>query len=63
MADGKWIRVEAIAVEDDRTQAKEHILDAYPLLKGQYSADDENTQVLYLKMLRLQYHHLQRNRW
>jgi uncharacterized pyridoxamine 5'-phosphate oxidase family protein len=25
------------------------MLDAYPALKGMYSADDGNTQVLYLK--------------
>lgn len=49
MADGKWIRIEATAVEDNRRHAKEHMLDAYPILKGQYSADDDNTQVLYLK--------------
>ena len=49
MSDGRWIRVEAIAVEDDRIQVKRHMLEAYPSLKGMYSADDENTQVLYLK--------------
>lgn len=46
---GTWIRVQAIAVEDDRVEAKEHMLEAYPSLKDRYSADDENTQVLYLK--------------
>jgi len=45
----KWVRVEAIAVEDDRTEAKQKMLDAYPQLKSMYSADDDNTQVLYLK--------------
>ena len=49
MADGKWIRVSATAVEDDRTQAKQHMLDAYPNLQDRYKADDGNTQVLYLK--------------
>ena len=49
LADDKWIRVEAIAVEDDRIEPKEHMLEAYPMLKQMYSADDSNTQVLYLK--------------
>ncbi len=48
LADGKWIRIEAIAVEDDRIEPKQHMLDAYPQLKSMYAADDENTQVLYL---------------
>jgi uncharacterized pyridoxamine 5'-phosphate oxidase family protein len=45
----KWIRVQAVAVEDDRREPKQHMLDAYPDLKGMYSADDGNTQVWYLK--------------
>jgi uncharacterized pyridoxamine 5'-phosphate oxidase family protein len=45
----KWLRVEALAVEDDRVEAREHMLDQYPSLKGMYKADDGNTQVLYLK--------------
>jgi len=49
MTDGKWIRIEAVAVEDNRIEVKQHMLDAYPMLKDRYSADDENTQVLYLK--------------
>ena len=49
MADGNWIRVEAIAVNDDRVEAKQHMLDAYPSLQGMYSATDDNTQTLYLK--------------
>jgi Uncharacterized conserved protein len=49
MADNKWIRVEAVAVEDDRIEARESMLDAYPSLKSMYSADDGNTEVLYLK--------------
>ena len=43
-----WVRIEAVAVEDDRIEAKQAMLDAYPQLKSMYSADDENTQVLYL---------------
>ena len=49
MVDGGWIRIEAVAVEDNRREAKQSMLDAYPSLAGRYSADDENTQVLYLK--------------
>ena len=48
-AEGVWIRVEATAVEDSRVQAKQHMLDAYPSLKARYSAEDDNTQVFYLK--------------
>jgi uncharacterized pyridoxamine 5'-phosphate oxidase family protein len=46
---GQWIRVQAVAVEDDRVVAKESMLEAYPSLKGRYSATDANCQVLYLK--------------
>lgn len=45
----KWVRVEAVVVEDDRIEVKQKMLDKYPRLKSMYSADDENTQVLYLK--------------
>jgi uncharacterized pyridoxamine 5'-phosphate oxidase family protein len=48
-SDGRWIRVEAKAVEDGRLEAKQHMLDAYPSLKDRYSAADDNTQVFYLK--------------
>jgi uncharacterized pyridoxamine 5'-phosphate oxidase family protein len=44
-----WVRVQAVAVEDNRREAKQHMLDAYPTLQSRYSADDDNTQVLYLK--------------
>jgi uncharacterized pyridoxamine 5'-phosphate oxidase family protein len=46
---GRWIRVQASVVNDDRREVKQHMLDAYPTLQGRYSADDDNTQVLYLK--------------
>ena len=36
------------AVEDDRREAREHMLDAYPSLKAMYSADDGNTVVFRL---------------
>jgi uncharacterized pyridoxamine 5'-phosphate oxidase family protein len=46
---GKWVRVEAVAVEDDRIESRQKMLDAYPQLKNMYAADDGNCQVLYLK--------------
>ena len=46
---GTWIRIEAIAVNDDSVAAKTHMLEAYPMLKDRYSATDDNTQVLWLK--------------
>ncbi|MDR3130445.1 MAG: pyridoxamine 5'-phosphate oxidase family protein [Treponema sp.] len=47
--DHRWIRIEADAVEDDRTAARQNMLDAYPELKARYAADDGNTEVMYLK--------------
>ena len=47
--DGTWIRVACELVEDDRIDAKKSMLDAYPNLRGMYSEDDGNTQVLYMK--------------
>jgi len=44
-----WIRIAAKAIEDDRIEAKQAMLDAYPQLAAMYKADDDNTQVLYLK--------------
>jgi uncharacterized pyridoxamine 5'-phosphate oxidase family protein len=49
MAGGEWIRIQALAVNDDRLAAKEAMLEAYPNLKNMYTATDSNTQVLYLK--------------
>ena len=47
--DGAWIRVECELVEDDRTEARKSMLDAYPSLRGMYNENDGNTQVLYMK--------------
>jgi uncharacterized pyridoxamine 5'-phosphate oxidase family protein len=47
--EGRWIRVSGEAVEDNRVEAKKHMLDAYPQLRGMYSETDGNTMVLYLK--------------
>ena len=49
MAEGKWIRIEAIAVLDERIEAQEHMLDNYPNLKAMYQPGDGNTEVYYLK--------------
>jgi len=46
---GRWIRVAGEAVEDNRVEAKKHMLDAYPQLRTLYSENDNNTLVLYLK--------------
>ena len=46
---GTWIRVSGELVNDDSRDAKVAMLDAFPNLKGMYSADDDNTQVLYFK--------------
>jgi uncharacterized pyridoxamine 5'-phosphate oxidase family protein len=46
---GKWIRVSAIAVADDRLEAQQSILDSYPSLQGRYKAGDGNCEVWYLK--------------
>ena len=46
---GEWVRVAATAVDDDRVEAKAHMLDQYPHLKSRYDANDPNTAVLYLK--------------
>ena len=43
-----WLRVSATAVEDDRVEARQDMLDHYPELQSMYAADDGNTQVLAL---------------
>ncbi len=48
-ADGKWLRVAGRLVRDDRVEAKRHMLDSYPSLKAMYSAEDDNTEVLYFE--------------
>jgi uncharacterized pyridoxamine 5'-phosphate oxidase family protein len=49
LAAGKWLRIEAVVVEDNRVEAKRYMLEQYPSLKSMYSAEDDNTLVLYLK--------------
>ena len=47
--DGKWLRVAGELVEDDRVEARQSMLDAYPSLQNMYKADDGNTEVFYFK--------------
>ena len=47
--DGKWLRLSGELVEDDRREAKKHMLDNYPMLRHMYNEDDGNTLVLYFK--------------
>ena len=44
-----WLRVSGTLVEDERIEAKQAMLDAYPSLQGMYKADDGNTEVFYFK--------------
>lgn len=46
---GEWIRIAGELVEDDRREARQSLLDAYPSLQNMYAADDGNTQVLYFR--------------
>lgn len=45
----EWIRIAGELIEDDRVEARQSMLDAYPSLKDMYAADDGNTQVFYFK--------------
>ena len=47
--DGKWIRISGELVEDDRREARESMLNAYPDLRAMYNEDDGNTEVFYFK--------------
>ncbi len=47
--DGTWLRLSGELVDDDRVEAKKSMLDAYPMLRGMYDENDDNTQVLYFK--------------
>lgn len=47
--DGVWLRVAGELVNDDDRAVKVAMLEQYPQLKGMYSADDGNTQVLYFR--------------
>lgn len=44
-----WIRVSAALVEDNRIEAQESLLAAYPSLRDRYTVGDSNNVVYYLK--------------
>ena len=46
---GDWNRVAGELIEDERVEAKQAMLDAYPSLQAMYKADDGNTEVFYFK--------------
>ena len=46
---GKWLRVAGELVNDDNRDVKVAMLDKMPSLKGAYSADDGNMQMLYFQ--------------
>lgn len=47
--EGTWVRIACELVRDENVEAKKHMLDNYPNLKAMYDAEDENTEVLYMK--------------
>lgn len=49
MYEGRWIRVAAEVVPDERIEAQTHMLEAYPNLQAMYKPGDGNTVVYYLK--------------
>ncbi len=46
---GTWLRVSGELIDDDRREPKAAMLEKMPSLKAMYSADDDNTQVLYFR--------------
>lgn len=48
-AGGEWLRVCGKLIRDDRVEAKASMLDEYENLKAMYSAEDDNTEVLYFE--------------
>ncbi|MDO5811646.1 MAG: pyridoxamine 5'-phosphate oxidase family protein [Bacillota bacterium] len=46
---GEWLRVSGKLIEDDRNEARQSMLDAYPSLQKMYKADDGNTEVFYFQ--------------
>ncbi len=45
----EWLRITCELVNDDDRSVKVAMLEKMPSLKAMYSADDDNTQVLYMK--------------
>ena len=44
---GKWVRIAGELVNDENRDVKVAMLEKMPSLKGAYSADDDNMQMLY----------------
>ncbi len=47
--DGTWLRVSGELINDDDRNAKVAMLEKMPSLKSMYSADDDNTQILFFQ--------------
>ena len=47
--EGKWIRLAATVVPDERREARKAMLDAVPSLRSMYNEDGGKIEVLYLK--------------
>ncbi len=47
--DGTWLRLSGELVNDDDREVKVAMLEKMPMLKGMYSADDDNMQMLYFR--------------
>ena len=45
---GKWLRLAADAIEDERIEAAEHMLNANPSLQNMYKPGDGNTEIFKL---------------
>lgn len=44
----QWLRITAYAIEDERVEAAEALLENYPRLRERYAPGDGNTTVFYL---------------
>ena len=54
MHKGKWIRLQAEAVLDQRLEAQQHTLENYPSLQKMYQPGDANTEVFRLNNVKAQ---------
>ena len=43
-----WLRLSAVAVEEERIEAQEHMLASYPELRALYTPGDGNTEIFAL---------------
>ena len=46
---GDWLRLAGTLVADERVEAKKHMLDEHPNLRGMYDENDDNTAVFYFE--------------